>query len=160
MADNVTAAEGAEGTGTAAGPPFVTEKWIGAPGGDAHVGYGKLVWGTHGTFTIVDKTAAAAFPVQVVPTSPAVVDHSVASLSGGGTSDTLLPAAQTGRWTYIFNPEGNDVITLNMLGGAAVAGTIGCIDIAPGGKLELPFVPSAAIKVHGTAAQTVVCLTA
>lgn len=156
--DDVTPATGAQGDQVGQGPPF-RSFWDGARNWAAGV-VSYVTGGGAGAWTLQAVDATHGLPVSVVPPSPAITDHSVASLTGGATSDQLLPAGTVGRWTYIFNPEGNDVITLNMLGGAAVAGTIGCIDIAPGGKLELPFVPSAAIKVHGTAAQVVVCLTA
>jgi hypothetical protein len=135
MGDNVTAAQGAEGTGTAAGPPFVTEKWAGAPGGAAHVGYGKLVFGVHGAFTIVDDVDGNRFPVKPIGPRGSMVDASVA-IATGGLSQVLLTANPARLIVWIWNPPSEtEYLFVNF--GASAAADLHSVPIPPGGMLKM-----------------------
>jgi hypothetical protein len=147
MADNVTAAQGAEGTGTAAGPPFVTEKWIGAPGGDAHVGYGKLVWGLHGSFTIVADADGNRFPVKPIGPIGALTDGHAAIGQGGQDQQLLAPA--TRRLLWIWNPPTETELLYVNFGGSAAADA-SSIPLEPGQWLTMSspgFVSNEAVHV-------------
>lgn len=119
-----------------------------------------ITGGSSGAWNISAVTPATPLPVQVLSpqTGPTVADHSIASMSG--SSQTLLPAGQSGKWTKIFNPVTNDPITVNLAGGAAAPGGVGCITIPGGSGESLPFVPANAVTCIGTTGQTLVCQTA
>lgn len=88
--------------------------------------------------------------LEVAPTQGTYTDRSVAS---SATSSTQLMAANAARKAFVIQAPLTADIWVNMVGGVAVAGGVGCMRVPMGGALSSQdFVTTAAI--------TYICATA
>ncbi len=113
----------------------------------------ELQLDVNGNLKVAGATTITSGSVEVtsnvVPIGGAYTNRSITSLSGA--SETLM-AANASRRILLIHNEGATSVTVNLVGGTAVAGVGGNITLTAGQQLKLDvYPPTSAITVIGTA---------